>query len=270
MQTTTNKETNKQMNNIKKALLVSLVPIIAPLPAIAEAPAYKEDVNVLPGAQGHSKSWRASQVIGVNVKNATDEVIGDVKDIVIDMTSGEVLAVIISTGGFLGIGESLSAVPVSVLRYDDRAEGFKTKLTKQQLENAPQFKTNAWPDYNESESQEELRKYRDSVQGEATATRSQTRRDTDAVDREARNNAANAGQQGNSPQDLKITRDIRSDVMATDMSMGAKNIRIITRDEMITLNGEVETKAEHQQIMRIANSHSNGNDVTDNLTVKSK
>jgi sporulation protein YlmC with PRC-barrel domain len=258
------------MNNIKKALLVSLVPMLAPLPAIAETPTYNEDVNVIPGAQGHSKSWRASQVIGVNVKNATDEVIGDVKDIVIDMTSGEVLAVIISTGGFLGIGESLSAVPVSALRYDDRAEGFKTQLTKEQLENAPHFKTNAWPDYNESESQEELRKYRESIQVDATRARSKTRSETDAVDREARNRAASAGQQGNSPQDLKITRDIRSDVMATDMSFGAKNIRIITRNELVTLIGEVDTKAEHEQIVRIAKNHSNGKDVTDNLTVKSK
>lgn len=261
------------MKYIQKALIVSLVPMLVPLTAMAETHNYDKDVNVLPGAKGHSKSWRASQVTGVSVKNAADETIGDVKDIVINMTTGEVLAVIISSGGFLGIGDSLSAVPVSVLRYDERAEGFKTNLTKEQLKSAPNFKNDAWPDYNNTESQQELRNYRESVQGGTTTTGNRPGSDReargDAARQGGRTDATTAGQQGNSAEDVKITKDIRSDVMGTDMSSSAKNIKIITRDEKITLNGEVDTKAEHEEILKIAKSHSNGNDITDNLTVKS-
>jgi sporulation protein YlmC with PRC-barrel domain len=106
------------------------MPGFTPLTAIGESEKYDEGVTVLPGAKGHSESWRASQVMGVDVKNASDETIGEVKDLVLDMREGEILAVVISSGGFLGIADTLSAVPVSVLRYDTEAKAFKTKLTK--------------------------------------------------------------------------------------------------------------------------------------------
>jgi len=279
------KQTNKQMKSIQRSLLISLVPFLTPLTAFAETDKYDEGVIVLSGAKGHSESWRASQVMGLNVKNASDETIGDVKDIVLDMTSGEVLAVIISSGGFLGMGDTLSAVPVSVLRYDGTAKALKISLTKEQLRKAPHFKGDKWPDHGDATSREALRSYRDSLGSGATApdnatsrestrsNRDSTRGDATAPDNSAQNkkemrkDAVTAAGQGNSAQDVQITKNIRSGIMDTDLSFNAKNIKIITRNENVTLKGVVKSHDEHQAILKIANKHAKADRITDELKV---
>ena len=46
----------------------------------------------------------ASNLIGQTVVNSQDESIGDINDLVTD-ESGKVIAVLVGTGGFLGLGE---------------------------------------------------------------------------------------------------------------------------------------------------------------------
>jgi sporulation protein YlmC with PRC-barrel domain len=253
------------MKHNNRFLLISLVPLLLPLTAVAESDKKVVMVTPVPGTNVKADSWRASQVIGLNVKNAADETIGDVKDVVLDMKDGEILAVIISSGGFLGIADTLSAVPVSVLRYDERTKSFKTKLTKEQLGKAPQFKSNAWPDYNDVTSKETLRSYRDSIGGDVTAPDNSAQND-----KQTDKDALNPTDQGNSEKDLQITKDIRSGIMNTEMSFNAKNIKIITRNEYVALKGVVESHAEHQAILKIAEKHANSGKITDDLKVNTK
>ena len=49
-----------------------------------------------------------------------------------------VTAVILSVGGFLGIGDKLVAAPITAIRVGPEAR-FRTDLTKEQLTNAPAF-----------------------------------------------------------------------------------------------------------------------------------
>ncbi len=233
--------------------------------ALAETERQAEQVSPIPGTKGSAESWRASQVIGLNVKNAADETIGDVKDLVLDMKAGEILAVIISSGGFLGIADTLSAVPVTALRYDGTAKAFKTGLTKEQLRKAPQFKADNWPDFSKATSVEALRSYRDSTGGDVTAPDN-----TAQNEKEMRKDAITPTDQGNSAKDVQITKDIRSGIMETDLSFNAKNIKIITRNEHVTLKGVVESDAEHQAILKIARNHANTARITDDLKVNSK
>lgn len=253
------------MKTIQLGLLISIVPVLNLLTAYAETEKQVALASPLPGTKGGAASWRASQVMGLNVKNAADETIGEVKDLVLDMKSGEVLAVIISSGGFLGIADTLSAVPVSALRYDVPSKAFKTELTKEQLIKAPQFKTNAWPDYNDATSTEALRSYRDSIGGDVTAPDN-----TAQNEKEINKDAVNPTDQGNSEKDVQITKDIRSGIMDKDLSFNAKNIKIITRNEHVTLKGVVESVEEHQTILNIAGNHANAGNITDDLKVNSK
>lgn len=253
------------MKTIHKCLLVFLLPPLAPLTAFAETGKKAELVAPIPGAKASAASWRASQVIGLNVKNHANETIGEVAELVLDMNAGEVLAVIISAGSFLGIADTLTAVPVTALRYDDTAKAFKTSLTKEQLGKAPQFKTDAWPDYNEATSIAALRSFRDWIGGDVNAPDN-----TAQNEQEMRKNAVNPTDQGNSAKDVQITKDIRSGIMGTDLSFSAKNIKIITRNENVTLKGVVKSDAEHQAILKIAANHANTAKITDDLKVDSK
>jgi len=87
----------------------------------------------------------ATKIIGEQVYSSTDpdaEHIGDVNDLVVDQ-NGDIAAVIIGVGGFLGIGEKNVAVNYSELQWstDDNGDRrFVLATTKDALEAAPDFK----------------------------------------------------------------------------------------------------------------------------------
>jgi len=87
----------------------------------------------------------ATEIIGRQVysSEANDaEHIGDVNDLIIG-ENGEVAAVVIGVGGFLGIGEKNVAVNYSELQWvvaEDNSERFILPTTKEALEQAPDFR----------------------------------------------------------------------------------------------------------------------------------
>ena len=82
-------------------------------------------------------SARASKLIGSKVYKG-DTSIGQIEDVLVDLDHATVTAVILSVGGFLGIGDKLVAVPVNWIKIGPEAK-FTTDLTKEQLANAPAF-----------------------------------------------------------------------------------------------------------------------------------
>jgi hypothetical protein len=82
-------------------------------------------------------SARASKIIGSKVYKG-DTAVGQIEDVLISLDHASVTAVILSVGGFLGLGEKLIAVPVSQIKVSSEAK-FTTELTKEQLAAAPAF-----------------------------------------------------------------------------------------------------------------------------------
>jgi len=60
--------------------------------------------------------WQASKLIHMNVYNAQNEKIGDIKELMLDK-SGKIDTVAIAVGGFLGMGEHDVAVPFDRLNW---------------------------------------------------------------------------------------------------------------------------------------------------------
>jgi hypothetical protein len=85
----------------------------------------------------------ATDVIGQTVYNRADENLGDINDIVFG-TDGNMVAVIIGVGGFLGIGEKDVAIAFDQLEPVQDQDG-KVRMVldanKEALENAPDFAT---------------------------------------------------------------------------------------------------------------------------------
>jgi osmotically-inducible protein OsmY len=77
--------------------------------------------------------------------------------------------------------------------------------------------------------------------------------------------------QGNSREDMHMTRQIRRAIMnqTNNFSMMAHNIKIITRDGQVTLRGPVKTDEEKLNILRITAQIAGTNNVSDLLEVKS-
>jgi sporulation protein YlmC with PRC-barrel domain len=84
-----------------------------------------------------ARSARASKLIGSPVYTS-DTSIGQIEDVLVDLDHATVAAVILSVGGFLGLGDKLVAVPVNQIRVGREAK-FTTDLTKDQLASAPAF-----------------------------------------------------------------------------------------------------------------------------------
>ena len=88
----------------------------------------------------------AKTLIGDSVVNGQDENLGDIKEIMLDMRSGQVAYAVLAFGGFLGMGEKLFAVPWQALQLDTANKRFVLGVDKAKLQNAPGFDPSAWPD----------------------------------------------------------------------------------------------------------------------------
>ena len=78
-----------------------------------------------------------------------------------------------------------------------------------------------------------------------------------------------SGDQSNSSADLKITQAIRQALMKDgELSMTAKNIKVITANGQVTLRGPVTTAQEKAKIDQLAKSAAGGAHIDDQFDVK--
>jgi sporulation protein YlmC with PRC-barrel domain len=113
----------------------------------------KEDLNGFttetPATNSPLKYLTASSVIGDEVYNKYDEHLGDIKDVMIDITTGQIEYYIIEFGGFLGIGEKFFAIPFRLLEVNAGKRLFILNQPKEVLQKAPGFDKDHWPKTNE-------------------------------------------------------------------------------------------------------------------------
>ena len=88
--------------------------------AFAQNPTATTDRASTPPAAASDSSfqgdWRASKVVGVSVYNDNNESLGSINDLLMD-NSGNIKAVVIGVGGFLGVGEHLVAIPFDKIKF---------------------------------------------------------------------------------------------------------------------------------------------------------
>ncbi|MBC7365810.1 MAG: PRC-barrel domain-containing protein [Undibacterium sp.] len=78
--------------------------------------------------------------MGLTVRNHQDEEIGSVDNLIVDIVAGWTVAVIVSTGGFLGMGDTLSVIPPTALRFTEEDDRLRLDTGKEALANAPVLK----------------------------------------------------------------------------------------------------------------------------------
>src|ERR1700690_3554808 len=93
---------------------------------------------------------RATDIIGMTVNNYQNEKLGKVEDLAVDVESGRIVQVILSTGGFLGMGNTLTAVPPGALRHDAANKVLHLDASKEKLSAAPKFDTAKWDEDTQS------------------------------------------------------------------------------------------------------------------------
>jgi hyperosmotically inducible periplasmic protein len=211
---------------------------------------------------------KASKLMGTPVMNLQDQKLGKVENILVDLPSGRIVAVIVSSGGFLGMDGELSAVPPTALRFSTERDTLRLDTSKEMLGNAPHFKANQWPDFAQPG-------YAAGVYHAYNVEPYFTIPATTGADNTARNVRDRSDRtltpldQGTSQADLDTTAQIRKEIIATKgMSMNARNVKIITIDGRVTLRGPVNTIEEKRLIGEIANRIAPSGSVDNQLEVK--
>jgi sporulation protein YlmC with PRC-barrel domain len=122
-------------------------------PPQTERPVYARDRMAHPMPHGHrlNSAAKASDVLGMTVKNLQGEKLGTVENLAVDVESGRIVQVILSTGGFIGVGDRLSAVPPGALHHDVVNKVLHLDATKEKLKSAPEFKPAQWAEYSDSD-----------------------------------------------------------------------------------------------------------------------
>lgn len=92
------------------------------------------------------QSLSASTITGDDVRNLDGDNLGHIEELVIDLDSGRVNYAVLSSGGFLGVGDKLFAIPWDLLTVDTDNKEVVLDLSKETLENAPGFDKDNWPD----------------------------------------------------------------------------------------------------------------------------
>lgn len=91
-----------------------------------------------------ANTFRGDELIGSDLRSRTDnETIGSISDFVID-ANGQIVAVIVEVGGFLGLGTKDVAISWDSIehRLNEKADGydFSANVTKDALRDAPEYK----------------------------------------------------------------------------------------------------------------------------------
>jgi hyperosmotically inducible periplasmic protein len=235
-----------------------------------------------------SNVQKASKVVGMPVKNLQDEKLGKVENLIVDLPAGRIVAAIISSGGFIGLGNELSAVPPTVLQFTPDHSTLQLDASKEMLSASPHFKSNEWPDFTQPGYASDIyRAYR--VQPyfayDPTTDTDNTRRNvrdrdqrtpegqqpdnTERNVRDRQDQTLTPPDQSNSKADVATTTQIRKEITATkNISSNAKNVKIITINGQVTLRGPVKTAEEKQLLGEIAARHTSSGKVDNQLEVQ--
>jgi sporulation protein YlmC with PRC-barrel domain len=216
---------------------------------------------------GHLVS--AKRLVGMSVKNAAGDTIGDVKDLLVDFHAGRVNQVLVSTGGFLGVADEVSVVPPGAFRFSNQDKHLVLDVSKETLMNSPRFRPDKWTESQETSFIARVYEaYKVEPYFDANAPIVWHEADNSARNRDR--NAKTAENQGNSQSDIEITRDIRKAIIAKDgFSMNAQNVKIITENGEVTLKGPVNSQWEKKEIEDLAASVVDRSKVDNQLEVKS-
>ena len=89
---------------------------------------------------------QVSRMIGNKVVNTSGEVLGNLKELVLDLEEGHIAYAVLSFGGFIGMGDKLFAIPWEALVLNPKDHTFILDMEKEVLQKAPGFDKDHWPD----------------------------------------------------------------------------------------------------------------------------
>lgn len=101
----------------------------------------------------------ASTLEGDDVVNRQGEKLGTLDEVMLDVPTGRIAYAVLSSGGLLGVGERLYAIPWRALTLDPENKCFILDVAKERLQAAPGFDKDHWPTMGDESWAQEVHSY---------------------------------------------------------------------------------------------------------------
>lgn len=98
-----------------------------------------------PTHDGAHRLIASDRVEGTAVYDRNGEKVGSVRNFMVDKQSGQAEYAVLQFGGILGIGNEYYPIPWGMLNYSTEKHGYLVDITKEQVESAPRFISEAPP-----------------------------------------------------------------------------------------------------------------------------
>lgn len=99
--------------------------------------------------KGQPTLLSAGTITGDEIRNLQDEKLGTIQDLMLDTQNGTIRYAVLSSGGFLGMGDRLFAIPWSALTLDRANKCFTLDVDTDRLKDAPGFDKDNWPSWSD-------------------------------------------------------------------------------------------------------------------------
>jgi len=95
----------------------------------------------------------ADNMRGKAVLGRDGDKLGTIDRLIIDERTGQIAYIVLSAGGFLGLGQNYHPIPWSAFGYNDHNHGYVASIDKRLLEGAPAFRPDSAPVFDEAYGQ---------------------------------------------------------------------------------------------------------------------
>lgn len=131
---------------------IAMVVVMFAVIAFAAAPS-------VAGMHEGKAAVRGSNLIGAQVVNRDNQEVGTVEDIIVGR-NGRVNYLVIDHKGMLGRADTLIPVPYSAVdRTAERGDRIVLDASREELQNAPSFASNDWPNFSDRSYEKNVRGY---------------------------------------------------------------------------------------------------------------
>ena len=90
-----------------------------------------------------------SIIVGTRVVSPQDVELGKVDEVVMNAFNTSVEFLVMSYGGFWGLGEKRFAVPWHAVRFDHDKQVYVLNLSQDEIADLPPYEKDAWPDFSD-------------------------------------------------------------------------------------------------------------------------
>ena len=102
---------------------------------------------------------KASEVIGMKVEDTSNQTIGKINNLMLDLPAGRVAFVVFSPAASLNLGDNFYALPPQAVTLSADGKNLVTGLDRGKLASAPHFASSSWPNLSDQNFASQVYQY---------------------------------------------------------------------------------------------------------------